>query len=179
MKTTLFSKNRNEKNYELFFESDELHRVQYLLETKQFGELSELQSSEDEDTGIKLKLSLAERGKLVTAQLFEYIMSAYEAVSPIMTFRNKEAVALSGKSRTRLLFIISLKLTEDNPYTEFHSNSRSRVEITELFSFYCFIGFKQKPFSDKIHECAYRGHERNKICHGHTTPHACNPPETR
>ena len=94
MKTTLFSKNRNEKNYELFFESDELHRVQYLLETKQFGELSELQSSEDEDTGIKLKLSLAERGKLVTAQLF--IMSAYEAVSPIMTFRNKEAVALSG-----------------------------------------------------------------------------------
>ena len=78
MKTTLFSKNRNEKNYELFFESDEL------------------QSSEDEDTGIKLKLSLAERGKLVTAQLFEYIMSAYEAVSPIMTFRNKEAVALSG-----------------------------------------------------------------------------------
>ena len=91
MKTTLFSKNRNEKNYELFFESDELHRVQYLLETKQFGELSE-----DEDTGIKLKLSLAERGKLVTAQLFEYIMSAYEAVSPIMTFRNKEAVALSG-----------------------------------------------------------------------------------
>ena len=96
MKTTLFSKNRDEKNYELFFESDELHRVQYLLETKQFGELSELQSSEDEDTGIKLKLSLAERGKLVTAQLFEYIMSAYEAVSPIMTFRNKEAVALSG-----------------------------------------------------------------------------------
>ncbi|MFR7810161.1 MAG: hypothetical protein ACLU4N_13345 [Butyricimonas faecihominis] len=95
MKTTLFSKNRDEKNYELFFESDE-HRVQYLLETKQFGELSELQSSEDEDTGIKLKLSLAERGKLVTAQLFEYIMSAYEAVSPIMTFRNKEAVALSG-----------------------------------------------------------------------------------
>ena len=95
MKTTLFSKNRDEKNYELFFESDELHRVQYLLETKQFGELSELQSSEDEDTGIKLKLSLAERGKLVTAQLFEYIMSAYEAV-PIMTFRNKEAVALSG-----------------------------------------------------------------------------------
>ena len=93
MKTTLFSKNRDEKNYELFFESDELHRVQYLLETKQFGELSEL---EDEDTGIKLKLSLAERGKLVTAQLFEYIMSAYEAVSPIMTFRNKEAVALSG-----------------------------------------------------------------------------------
>ena len=91
MKTTLFSKNRDEKNYELFFESDELHRVQYLLETKQFGELSELQSSEDEDTGIKLKLSLAERGKL-----FEYIMSAYEAVSPIMTFRNKEAVALSG-----------------------------------------------------------------------------------
>ena len=85
MKTTLFSKNRDEKNYELFFESDELHRVQYLL-----------QSSEDEDTGIKLKLSLAERGKLVTAQLFEYIMSAYEAVSPIMTFRNKEAVALSG-----------------------------------------------------------------------------------
>ena len=65
MKTTLFSKNRDEKNYELFFESDELHRVQYLLETKQFGELSELQSSEDEDTGIKLKLSLAERGKLV------------------------------------------------------------------------------------------------------------------
>ena len=55
MKTTLFSKNRDEKNYELFFESDELHRVQYLLETKQFGELSELQSSEDEDTGIKLK----------------------------------------------------------------------------------------------------------------------------
>lgn len=96
MKTTLFSKNRDEKNYELFFESDELHRVQYLLETKQFGELSELQSSEDEDTGIKLKLSLAERGKLVTAQLFEYIMSDYEAVSPIMTFRNKEAVALSG-----------------------------------------------------------------------------------
>ena len=84
MKTTLFSKNRDEKNYELFFESE------------QFGELSELQSSEDEDTGIKLKLSLAERGKLVTAQLFEYIMSAYEAVSPIMTFRNKEAVALSG-----------------------------------------------------------------------------------
>ena len=81
MKTTLFSKNRNEKNYELFFESDELHRVQYLLETKQFGELSELQSSEDEDTGIKLKLSLAERGKLVTAQLFEYIMSAYEAAA--------------------------------------------------------------------------------------------------
>ena len=70
--------------------------MQYLLETKQFGELSELQSSEDEDTGIKLKLSLAECGKLVTAQLFEYIMSAYEAVSPIMTFRNKEAVALSG-----------------------------------------------------------------------------------
>ena len=96
MKTTLFSKNRNEKNYELIFESDELHRVQNLLETKQFGELSELQSSEDEDTGIKLKLSLAERGKLVTAQLFEYIMSAYEAVSPIMTFRNKEAVAHSG-----------------------------------------------------------------------------------
>ena len=41
MKTTLFSKNRDEKNYELFFESDELHRVQYLLETKQFGELSD------------------------------------------------------------------------------------------------------------------------------------------
>ena len=96
MKTTLFSKNRDEKNYELFFESDELHRVQYLLETKQFTGLSALQSVENEDTGIKLELSLAERGKLVTAQLFEYIMSAYEAVSPIMTFRNKEAVALSG-----------------------------------------------------------------------------------
>lgn len=147
MKTTLFSKNRDEKNYELFFESDELHRVQYLLETKQFGELSELQSSEDEDTGIKLKLSLAERGKLVTAQLFEYIMSAYEAVSPIMTFRNKEAVALSRsrnarridiflingfpKIENRLLFI-SLKLTEDNPCTGFHSNDRSRVEKCEL-----------------------------------------------
>ena len=96
MKTTLFSKNRDEKNYELFFESDELHRVQYLLETKQFTGLSALQSVENEDTGIKLELSLAERGKLVTAQLFEYIMSAYEAVSPIMTFRTKEAVALSG-----------------------------------------------------------------------------------
>lgn len=108
MKTTLFSKNRDEKNYELFFESDELHRVQYLLETKQFGELSELQSSEDEDTGIKLKLSLAERGKLVTAQLFEYIMSAYEAVSPIMTFRNKEAVALSSRNARRIdIFLIN------------------------------------------------------------------------
>ncbi len=96
MKTTLFSKNRDEKNYELFFEPDELHRVQYFLETKQFVGLTELQRSENENTGIKLKLSLAERGKLVTAQLFEYIMSAYEAVSPIMIFRNKEAVALSG-----------------------------------------------------------------------------------
>ena len=96
MKTTLFRKNREEKNYELFFEPEELHRVQYFLETKQFLGLSELQKSEDDNTGMKLKLSLAERGKLVTAQLFEYIMSAYEAVSPIMTFRNKEAVALSG-----------------------------------------------------------------------------------
>ena len=96
MKTTLFSKNREEKNYELFFEPEELPRVQYFLESKQFLGLSELQKSEDDNTGMKLKLSLAERGKLVTAQLFEYIMSAYEAVSPIMIFRNKEAVALSG-----------------------------------------------------------------------------------
>ena len=96
MKTTLFSRNRQEKNYELFFEPEELHRVQYLLETKQFLGLSELQKSEDANTGMKLKLSLAARGKLATAQLFEYIMSAYEAVSPIMIFRNKEAVALSG-----------------------------------------------------------------------------------
>ena len=62
--------------------------MQYLLETKQFVGLSELQKSDDVNTGMKLKLSLAERGKLVTAQLFEYIMSAYEAVSPIMIFRN-------------------------------------------------------------------------------------------
>ena len=47
MKTTLFSRNREEKNYELFFEPEELHRVQYLLETKQFLGLSELQKSED------------------------------------------------------------------------------------------------------------------------------------
>lgn len=114
MKTTLFSKNRDEKNYELFFESDELHRVQYLLETKQFGELSELQSSEDEDTGIKLKLSLAERGKLVTAQLFEYIMSAYEAVSPIMTFHNKEAVALSRSRNARRIDIFFNKRVPEN-----------------------------------------------------------------
>lgn len=96
MKTTLFSKNRKEENYELFFEPEELHRVQYFLETKQFVGLSQLQKNENENSGIKLKLSLTERGKLVTAQLFEYIMSAYEAVSPVMTFRNKEALALSG-----------------------------------------------------------------------------------
>ena len=65
MKTTLFSKNRDEKNYELFFESDELHRVQYLLETKQFTGLSALQSVENEDTGIK-----GSREKLGGAVLF-------------------------------------------------------------------------------------------------------------
>lgn len=96
MKTTLFSKNRDEKNYELFFESDELHRVQYLLEPNNSGGTFRINKFRRRGHGIKLKLSLAERGKLVTAQLFEYIMSAYEAVSPIMTFRNKEAVALSG-----------------------------------------------------------------------------------
>lgn len=62
MKTTLFSRKREEKNYELFFEPEELHRVQYLLETKQFLSLSELQKSENENTGMKLKLSLAEHG---------------------------------------------------------------------------------------------------------------------
>lgn len=96
MKTNLFTRHQEEKNYELFFEPDELHRVQYLLETKQFLGLTELQKSEDENAGIKLQLSLTKCGKLVTAQLFEYFITAYEAVSPIMIFRNKEALALSG-----------------------------------------------------------------------------------
>ena len=96
MKTNLFSKNRKEQNYALFFEPDELPRLQYLLETKQFLNLSRLDQYAEDNTGIKLEISLTNRGKRATVQLFEYIVFSYVAVSPVMTFHNKEAMALSG-----------------------------------------------------------------------------------
>lgn len=96
MKTNLFSKNRKEQNYVLFFEPDELPRLQYLLETKQFLNLSRLDQYAEDNTGIKLEISLTNRGKRATVQLFEYIVFSYVAVSPVMTFHNKEAMALSG-----------------------------------------------------------------------------------
>jgi hypothetical protein len=86
-----------EKRYELFFEPNELPRVQYLLETKQFFSLGKLKKYFEDNTGIKLQLSLKEQGARATAQLFEYFFHAYEPVSPLMEFENTEdeAVALS------------------------------------------------------------------------------------
>ncbi|MDR1414735.1 MAG: hypothetical protein LBI96_02900 [Odoribacteraceae bacterium] len=90
--------NGQEGQYELFFEPNELPRVQYLLETKQFFNLGKLKRYIQDNTGIKLQLSLKERGTYATAQLFEYFFHTYEPVSPLMEFENTEAeaVALSG-----------------------------------------------------------------------------------
>ena len=84
-----------EKQYELFFEPNELPRVQYLLETKQFFNLGKLKKYLLDNTGLKLQLSLKERGIYATAQLFEYLFQAYEPVSPLMEFENTEAEALA------------------------------------------------------------------------------------
>jgi hypothetical protein len=84
-----------EKQYELFFEANELPRVQYLLETKQFFNLGKLKRYIQDNTGIKLRLSLKEQGTHATAQLFEYFFHAYEPVSPLMEFENTEAEALA------------------------------------------------------------------------------------
>jgi hypothetical protein len=81
--------------YELFFEPNELPRVQYLLETKQFLNLGKLKKYIQDNTGIKLRLSLKEQGVHATAQLFEYLFLAYEPVSPVMEFENTEAEALA------------------------------------------------------------------------------------
>jgi hypothetical protein len=90
--------NEQEKQYELFFEPNELPRVQYLLETKQFFNLGKLKKYIQDNAGVKLQLSLKERGMHATAQLFEYFFPAYEPVSPVMEFENTEAeaTALSG-----------------------------------------------------------------------------------
>jgi hypothetical protein len=97
MKTNSIT-NGQEIQYELFFEPNELPRVQYLLETKQFFSLGKLKKYIEDNTGIKLQLSLKERGIHATAQLFEYLFQAYEPVSPLMEFENTEAeaIALSG-----------------------------------------------------------------------------------
>jgi hypothetical protein len=96
MKTTTITRGE-ERHYELFFEPNELPRVQYLLETKQFFNLGKLKKYID-NTGIKLHLALEEKGTRATAQLFECLFQAYEPVSPVMEFENTEAeaIALSG-----------------------------------------------------------------------------------
>lgn len=95
MKTTIFKK-QQEENFELFFEPDELPRVQYLLETKQFFSLARLKNHLQNNTGTKMQLSLSNGGKRITVQLFEYIFSKYIPVSPVMEFNNREAKDLSG-----------------------------------------------------------------------------------
>jgi hypothetical protein len=87
--------NGQERQYELYFEPNELPRVQYLLETKQFFNLGKLKKYIQDNTGIKLQLSLKERGSHATAQLFECLLQAYEPVSPVMEFENTEAEALA------------------------------------------------------------------------------------
>ena len=92
---TTNSKPQQEGDFELFFEPDELPRIQYLLETKQFLGLSRLKSFIKDNTGTKLQLSLTHGGKRATVQLFEYFIRAYIPVSPLMEFQNVEAEALS------------------------------------------------------------------------------------
>ncbi|MDR2414731.1 MAG: hypothetical protein LBD64_07070 [Odoribacteraceae bacterium] len=97
MKANAITKNQ-EEHYELFFEPNDLPRVQYLLETKQFFNLGKLKNCIEDNASIKLRLSLKEQGARATAQLFEYFFHAYEPVSPVMEFENTEAeaIALSG-----------------------------------------------------------------------------------
>ncbi|MDR0766100.1 MAG: hypothetical protein LBF09_04080 [Odoribacteraceae bacterium] len=94
MKTNAITRGQ-EGCYELFFEPNDLPRVQYLLETKQFFNLGKLKNYIEDNTGIKLCLSLKERGTHATAQLFEYFFHAYEPVSPLMEFENTEAEAIA------------------------------------------------------------------------------------
>lgn len=88
-------KKQPDKNIDFFFEPDELLRVQYLLETKQFFSLFKLKNFLKNNTGTKMQLSFTNGGKRATAQLFEYAFSNYVPVSPLMEFSNREAQELS------------------------------------------------------------------------------------
>lgn len=94
MKTlTNFKKREEKNNFELFFEANDLPRVQYLLETKQFKDVMQLSHKNEDKTDIKLRLVLTQGGRRFTVQLFEYQTStSYEAVSPLMEFSTKEAL---------------------------------------------------------------------------------------
>ncbi len=97
MKTLInFKKREGENNFELFFESNDLPRVQYFLETKQFDDLMRLSHKEKDETDIQLRLELSRGGKRFTAQLFEYFSTTYEAISPLMEFSTKEALSACG-----------------------------------------------------------------------------------
>lgn len=98
MKTLINFKKREEtNNFELFFEANDLPRVQYLLETKQFKDVMRLSHKEEDQTDVKLRLVLAEGGKRFTAQLFENrTATTCEAVSPLMEFSTKEALSDCG-----------------------------------------------------------------------------------
>ena len=98
MKTKKKKKKREEENnFELFFEANDLPRVQYLLETKQFKDVMQLSHKDEDKTDVKLRLVLTRGGRRFTAQLFEYQSSTRcEAVSPLMEFSTKEALSDCG-----------------------------------------------------------------------------------
>ena len=93
MKTLSNFKQREEKNnFVLFFESNDLPRVQYLLETKQFNQLMQLSHEKADKSDICLLLVLTQGGHRFTVQLFEFLASEYESISPRMEFSTKEAL---------------------------------------------------------------------------------------
>ena len=58
MKTLInFKKREGENNFELFFESNDLPRVQYFLETKQFDDLMRLSHKEKDETDMLAALA--------------------------------------------------------------------------------------------------------------------------
>lgn len=83
-------------NYNLFFDSNVINRLQNILDGKQFDSIPKLKPADGNKAGVKLDLFISDDKKFAAAQVFQFIPFKYEPAGEQKTFYDNDAQLLAN-----------------------------------------------------------------------------------